>query len=299
MPNNINDNIPPVKISEKDKVCAPGRKFEDGSCFTITELIVMAEAYNKEFPYKPIRMYNGYEMINPKKYKKYLLHKFQTSLPKVESQKKWIDQNFIKNITDEKIKEEIEEFTFKPKKPRGKYTWLSTPDIDNVMIQYEKVYPDFKFLGSVPIDFDDLTGSDGLKINIKKLNFAELEKHGIHRLGIVFNTDPSTKSGQHWISAFIDLKKGQIYYSDSYAAIPCKRVRYFLRRIAIYYIKKTGGKRPDLGYNRIRQQYGNSECGVYSINFILRLLKGESFKNVTEHTMSDEAVNKCRDKYFD
>ena len=32
-------------------------------------------------------------------------------------------------------------------------------------------------------------------------------------------------------------------------------------------------------YNRNRHQFKNSECGVYSINFILRLLEGESFED--------------------
>jgi len=296
---NISENIPELKISEKDKVCAPGINFENGSCYTIDQLITMAEAYNKEFPNKPIKLYEGYEMINPKKYKKYLLHKFHTSLPKVESQKKWIEQNFMKHIRNKQIREELENYTFKPPKPEGdRYAWLSTLDIDDVMAQYEKIYDDFKFLGAVPIDFDDLTENDGLKVNIKRLNFTDLKKKGIRRIGIVFNTDPSTKSGQHWISAFADLVKGQIFFYDSAAVLPPKQVRYFLRRIAIYYIKQMNGKRPELAYNKIRHQYGDSECGVYSINFILRLLKGETFRQITESKLSDEEVNKCRDKYF-
>ena len=51
-------------------------------------------------------------------------------------------------------------------------------------------------------------------------------------------------------------------------------------------------------YNHNRHQYKNSECGVYSLNFILRLLNGESFKNITENGLLDDAVNLCRDKYF-
>ena len=47
-----------------------------------------------------------------------------------------------------------------------------------------------------------------------------------------------------------------------------------------------------------RHQYKNSECGVYSMNFIIRLLNGESFKNITENKTLDDPMNRCRDKYF-
>ena len=58
------------------------------------------------------------------------------------------------------------------------------------------------------------------------------------------------------------------YFFDSYGVVPEKRVRRYLRRVAVYYMNKTK-KRPVVEYNRIRHQFENSECGVYSINFIL------------------------------
>ena len=51
-------------------------------------------------------------------------------------------------------------------------------------------------------------------------------------------------------------------------------------------------------YNTFKHQFKNSECGVYSINFILRLLKGEKFKKITEEITLDDDINKCREVYF-
>ena len=51
-------------------------------------------------------------------------------------------------------------------------------------------------------------------------------------------------------------------------------------------------------YNHNRHQYKSSECGVYSMNFIIRLLNGETFNKITEERMSDDEVNRCRDKFF-
>ena len=58
------------------------------------------------------------------------------------------------------------------------------------------------------------------------------------------------------------------------------------------------GKKCDVRHNKTRHQRGSSECGVYSINFILRLLKGKTFDNVTRKRLSDDKVNKCRAIYF-
>jgi hypothetical protein len=51
-------------------------------------------------------------------------------------------------------------------------------------------------------------------------------------------------------------------------------------------------------FNQNRHQFKNSECGVYSINFILRLLKGETFENICSNITTDDQVNKCREVYF-
>ena len=53
-----------------------------------------------------------------------------------------------------------------------------------------------------------------------------------------------------------------------------------------------------ISYNKIRHQFKNSECGVYSVNFILRLLKGELFDNICSNITTDDQVNECRKVYF-
>ena len=36
----------------------------------------------------------------------------------------------------------------------------------------------------------------------------------------------------------------------------------------------------------------------YSMNFILRLLKGESFEQITNNITTDSEINRCRSVYF-
>ena len=54
----------------------------------------------------------------------------------------------------------------------------------------------------------------------------------------------------------------------------------------------------DIRFNNIQHQFKNSECGVYSINFIIRLAKGESFDNITNNITNDDEMNLCREVYF-
>lgn len=283
-----------VEIKDpNDKVCAPGKVFENGSCFTLNSLITMADAYNKDNPTNKIKLNKTYETLHPHKYKKYLVKEFQKKLQKeCKSQQCWTMQSFMRHISTI-IQDEINDFTFRPSGPEGKFEWLNTMHIDDVMKQYEKKYPEFKFIGTVPIDFDDLP-----VLGIKDLNFGDLIKEGKTKIGFVFNLDEHWKSGSHWVALYANLKDGEIYFGDSYGTRPDKRIRHLMNRINRFCRSELGIKTTDVNYNKVRQQFKNSECGVYSINFIVRLLKGTTLDEIMKNPVSDDRINKCRSVYF-
>jgi hypothetical protein len=276
-------------IDEKDMRCAPSKKFENGSCIPVHILSEMAVAYNKCNPQNPIKLDTGRELSDPVRYKRYLLKRFKERLGDKE-QRNWVRENFISKLEKKYIKD-LERNTWRPEGPEGKFEWLATGHIDEVVKQYEEKYPDFKFLGAVPMDFDDLP-----ELGIKNLDLKKLINEGKTKIGIVFNTDTSRGKGQHWISAYADFKDGKIYFSDSYGKPPELRVKIFMQRIAKF--MRDQGMKPIIDYNRIQHQTGSSECGMFSINFILRLLRGDGFEELTSKRMSDEVVNKCRNFYF-
>lgn len=51
-------------------------------------------------------------------------------------------------------------------------------------------------------------------------------------------------------------------------------------------------------YNNVRFQYGNSECGMFSMHFIIEFLNGKSFNDIITNVIDDETVNKKRDELF-
>jgi hypothetical protein len=110
--------------------------------------------------------------------------------------------------------------------------------------------------------------------------------------------DKHNQSGSHWVAAYADLKRGHVYFYDSYATKPKPEIRKFMRRVAEFCKKGMGLRKVVVDVNKIQHQYGNSECGVYSINFIVRLLGGTEFKKIENDKLSDNMVNKCRNVYF-
>jgi hypothetical protein len=288
--------------------CAPSKTFSEGSCFNIQSLTKIAKAYNNY-------THKANDKITITDSKKSLVKQLINKISDCgNDQLCWLDKKWIKDLEDE----EINNNTFRPMGPQGRFKWLSTTDINNVIEQYENKYKDFKFLGAVPRDFDKLD-----QLNIRSLNFDNLINQGISKIGIVFNLDKHTQKGSHWVSMFSDLKNDKIYFFDSAGENPKDEITELVKRIALWcykrhklnikkhndididteskFMRSTNNKYEkmmDIKYNNIRHQFKNSECGVYSINFILRLLKGESFNDICNNVTYDDKMNECRKTYF-
>ena len=187
--------------------------------------------------------------------------------------------------------------------------WLSNYDIDEIILSYENKYDNFKFLGSIPIDFKDVKdnmcildifNSDSsekswLKYNSKKniCNFNPSIYSNKTHFGVVFNTDTHDGSGQHWMSMYIctDKNKPCILFFDSavtYNPIHNK-IQNFINNIknTYPYLKFK------IKYNDHKHQTSNSECGMYSIYFILTMLDADLSSNKNYNAI------KFFNKYFD
>ena len=285
---NTEDIMPNDKASVK---CAPAIKFSSGSCIDLPILVEMANAYNKVND-NTIKLHQRLETLNPKKYKKYLLKEMKVRYDNVcDSQLCWTQQDFIKKM-NKMMKDELLKYTFRPEGPKGKFEWLNTTHLNEVMEQYEKKYSDFKFLGAVPMDFDKLP-----VLGIKDLDLKDLYNKGIKKLGVIFNLDEHWQSGSHWVAGFSDLEKGKSFFYDSYGVAPDKRARELLRRFAKF-SQDQFKVRADSRHNKTRHQFGNSECGMYSLNFILELLDGKEFDDICNTKIPDKQVNNLRPVFF-
>lgn len=193
---------------------------------------------------------------------------------------------------------------FRPTKPTSwnedPDEWLDSTNIADVLRQYEEVYPEFKFFGTNPIDFaapDPYTEGAAekgkcLEDAMCKLNIQSLQAQGKTKLGVVYNLDPSNKGGSHWIASFTDIPAHRTYYFDSYGIKPPPQIARFMRSLTLQ------DPRMKLGYNSRRFQFGNTECGMYSIYFIICMLEGEGFRKFCRRAPRDNVMLALRDVFF-
>ena len=274
-----NGTCAPCKLKENKK----SNKFK--SCYSKDSLIKIAKLWNEENPNK--------KKININLSREKLWNQIQDRLNEVckKDEYCWKKQNFVKKIKDI----EIELYTFKPRMPntwlKNKNTWLNTYDIYYVMKQYEKTYNDFVFLGPIPADCP-------VKINceLSKLDLMNMKKKGINKIGIIYNLDISTQSGSHWVAVYIDNKNNEINYYDSYSGISTPLITKFIHTISEQYTKNNIN--PVIIYNDKRHQYGGSECGMYSMNFILERLHGKTMYDISKMSIPDSKMTHLRDLLY-
>ena len=199
--------------------------------------------------------------------------------------------------------------SFRPEKPaswkKNKNEWLTTDNIDNVMKQYEKAHPSFKYSGAIPIDFN-LKDNDGkCKVNeLCQLNISELMDQGKKSIGIVFNVDPHTKGGQHWFTMYIDLvgmnQKNNpfIYYFDSIQGDIPDEIYHLISNIKNQFEVNYPSKEIGFTYNDIQHQYGTTECGIYCLHFLTEMLQGRSFNDYIDTNINDSGMEQFRDIFF-
>jgi len=277
--------------------CAPGIKGNGRSCLDRPALMRIADTHNRKYPLKKIS-------YDSKTTDSQLWEKIRDTFANVCGNQEWcwLDQKMLK---EEKVLHKY----YKPPQPETKTKWLSTSDITDVLRQFERIYQDFAFMGTVPIDFDHVI-EEYSRMNLCAFQKAEglplsngtnpYRGRIINKVGFVFNLDPHYKKGSHWVSMFMDLsvKKPYIGYFDSYGYCPPpKEITQLMDRIKEQ-AKKCLGVDLIKKCNTIRHQRKGTECGTYSLYFIYNSLLGKTFEQITENIILDDDVNMYRDFFF-
>jgi hypothetical protein len=266
----------------------------DYTCYTPAILERIRTEYNKSHPSK-----EHIRTTNPQK----IWQELDARLSHCSKEDCWLNQ-----IRDDKLRKMIDRYMFAPDQPyewkRNPTEWLSNYDILNVLEQYELVHKDFEFIGPTPIDFDTrLDGaSNPYNIGNEKAKHAESGKKCVWndlchfslkdkirekktKLGIIFNLDKHNQSGSHWVSMFIDMADPEPYmfYFNSTAEPMPSEVRKLMDRIQKQWLEKHGldglhekkNHKKLIEYtsdDKVEHQHSNTECGMYSLFFIITCL---------------------------
>ena len=279
-------NFKKLRCSPKDK-----KDYNNFTCYTNESLYKLRDQWNKKHPDKLIKT-NDSKEIHSK------LTFYLSSVCKTESC--WLKQD--KDFG--KISEDIID-SFAPISPdewkSNPNEWLSSVDIDKVMSQYKKAYKCFEFIGPSPIDFDKkLSYGECVWNELCNFSLANQIKKGKNKIGIIFNTDPHNKSGAHWISLFINIKKKKIFFFDSVGTKVTSEIMKLVNRI----IDQGHKLNPKINFkfddsNGVEHQYENTECGIYSLFFIIHMLQDKTsddfYKN---HIIKDGEIQNYRKIYF-
>ena len=129
---------------------------------------------------------------------------------------------------------------------------------------------------------------------------SEQIKKGKTKIGIVFNLDPHYKSGSHWVSLFINIKKKQIFYFDSSGDPIPDQIMKFVVNIS----EQGRNLRPKILFefdqnHPVEHQYGDTECGVYSLFFIIYMLQDKiSGSHLKKKIYNDKFIEQYRTIFF-
>lgn len=270
------------------------------SCFDDNTLFYLKKIINK---------YNDQITIQSNQPKK-IWYELKTKIPQCNNEQCW-----LKHINNKEIVKKINNRFFAPKQPEkwktNKNTWLWDKNIFDVLNQYDIEHTDFTFIGPTPIDFDSSIDIFHNCVNKQMCSFSikNYLKKKISKIGIVFNLDKHNQDGSHWTSMFINLDENFIYYMDSAAMDIPDEVHKFVERLKQQ--NKDLNRKEFKFYTNIplEHQKGDSECGMYSLYFIITMLtkktEDRTFKNYQEiidyfsnKRITDKFVFKYRDKYF-
>ena len=281
----------------KENHCSPSKDRRNDSCLDKELIRIVAKAINKmrnkNTKLQKINLQNPTEEIYEE------VCKNIEDISSCSSEACWMTiQKLMNALGSDKDKFKDRFKPLMPKKWVKDYNeWLNTYEIEDCLKQYMNVNKDFYFYGAVPIDFKKCSVSKLCSFNLK-----DHIKKDHKRIGIVFNTDPSNKDGQHWISMYIDIHGNNlrnnpgIYYFDSFGHNPPNEIKELIDKIKMQGLKCN--KDFSYLYNDQRYQKYNSQCGMFAIHFIKQMLDGISFESYLRLPLSDKIMKDLRTDYF-
>ena len=270
--------------------CSPKKKKDilEYTCYTKDSLHKLKQIWNARHPDVHITTNDPEEIWNSlKKYMEKTCH----------TESCWLRHQCIKNDVDSSLWDDM----FAPKYPKewkiNPYKWLTSVDIQKVMRQWEQSYSCFEFIGPSPIDYDKhLLFDECVWEELCKFSLLDMKKRGKTKIGIIFNLDPHYKRGSHWVALFINLKKKEIYFFDSYGEKIPKNIYKFVEIVKKQALSR--GENYMFYQGKKRHQYSETECGMYTLYFIIQLLQDRPFSYFENNKIPDKYMKKLRKIYF-
>ena len=191
---------------------------------------------------------------------------------------------------------------FKPHGPRYGEQLLDNFNIDQVLQQYKKKFPDFHHVEFQMIDFNEKGTA------LSDINLPDCITKGIKYVGCIVNTDISAPGhhGIHWFAIFIDLSRTgttrdpfTIEYFNSSGRQPMEEIQIWAhRKIQELELSMRNSHCEFVTSTRIRQQNDKHSCGPYSLYYIISRLEGTPWRWFGLNYITDAKMHEFRKHLF-
>ena len=193
---------------------------------------------------------------------------------------------------------------FVNKGPNNSTDLLSNFDIDNLcknwMENSEQFNKKYYHIPFQMIDFAEFKNS------LRDLDINNLIKNKYDCFSCVLNTDKSSGRGKHWFCIYGDLsvenKQGDRcvtieHFNSSGMPMRIPVLKWLERTICDLKLKKIDAKYKYVNRNH-QLQYSDTECGVWSLIYILSRLFNKSNNWMIKDNIKDSEITKYRDYIF-
>lgn len=191
------------------------------------------------------------------------------------------------NLSPEDLKER-----FNPQGPYNSTNWLNNTNIDQVLEKYTYKFPHFKCVQYQMIDFKKMN------TELNNVNWQDLLNKKVESFACIVNTDVSTGPGQHWVALFIDFQQFTVEYFDSAGQDPQPEILEFLIETSSELSNLSKKKWKDICVTKLQHQLENTECGVYSLFYIICRLHDIPYRFFEHTRVPDEEMEAFRKSLY-
>lgn len=287
----------------------------DGTCLSLREVIEVARWYNLHTDLgkaNPFVIPKQQSLVKDRHSRDRLLEEVHERL----NTRRGEEDQWERIVPSNTIAGKRLRAAFRPVMPKSwianDRTWLSNFDIEAVMKQYEDVDPTFWMVGVFPMDFaHKLEDGECVSMEMCGLSVKKMRAAGKTHAGIVLNLDKHYESGSHWVALYVNIDpiypNYGVFYYDSVADDTPKEVKSFAKSLCdeMKMLEKQNKnssvkKRPfRFAQNIYRRQFKNTECGVFTMFFIVCCMSRElQFDYICRCMGNDENLHTLRSVFF-
>ena len=222
--------------------------------------------------------------------------------------------DLLKNVNNNTIVSSIKFQNLKPIAPIDSYSWLNNTQLDQIQEHFKRYFKGYQYsyIHMSDIIMFDNTNSKYVNTQILPVNQIDFPKaiknNEFKYYGVIFNTDTSNRSGQHWFAIFMDFStRGTvnepytIEYFNSAGTKILPNLNKFFTDLSIKIGMSLNKICSFIQVTNIQHQSSKTgNCGVYSLFYIYSRLNKVPYSDFNHKVfkIDDNIMTQIRELFF-